>query len=554
MKQLIIPGVLLLILSALNLTAQVAQEWVARYNGTSNSDDYAYSIANDISGNVYVTGWSKGIGSGFDYITIKYNSSGIQQWVQRYNGPGNGDDQANSISVDGSGNVYVTGQSIGSGTFFDLATIKYNTSGLLQWVQRYNGSGNAGDGAYALVVDGTGNIYVTGWIMDSENASDYITIKYNSSGIQQWVQIYNGPGNADDISRSIAIDGSGSVYITGQSKQNAYNNDYATIKYNSSGIQQWVQRYHYAQDGNDFAYSIAVDGSGNSYVTGRSYVPTSQWNYATVMYNSAGTQQWVKLYYQPGGHYWSNEYAYSVAVDGSANAYVTGASTNSPGPFDYAYCTIKYTSTGGVQWIARYDNPGVFDDNAYSIAADNSGNVYVTGESGTSGAGFDYATIKYNTSGAEQWVQRYNGPANDSDAAYKVIIDGSGNVYVTGWSRGIGTGYDFATIKYSQMVGIQPISNEIPNSFSLSQNYPNPFNPSTKIRFDIPPLEGDRGRMVRLIIYDILGREIAVIVNEQLSPGTYEVEWGASNYPSGVYMYKLVSDDFTETKKMIFIK
>src|SRR3989304_10478616 len=207
MKQLIIPGVLLLILSALNLTAQVAQEWVARYNGTSNSDDYAYSIANDISGNVYVTGWSKGIGSGFDYITIKYNSSGIQQWVQRYNGPGNGDDQANSISVDGSGNVYVTGQSIGSGTFFDLATIKYNTSGLLQWVQRYNGSGNAGDGAYALVVDGTGNIYVTGWIMDSENASDYITIKYNSSGIQQWVQIYNGPGNADDISRSIAIDG-----------------------------------------------------------------------------------------------------------------------------------------------------------------------------------------------------------------------------------------------------------------------------------------------------------------------------------------------------------
>ena len=93
-----------------------------------------------------------------------------------------------------------------------------------------------------------------------------------------------------------------------------------------------------------------------------------------------------------------------------------------------------------------------------------------------------------------------------------------------------------------------------PDGFMLSQNYPNPFNPVTNIRFDIPPPKGDRGRMVRVIIYDLLGREVATLVNEHLNPGTYEVSWDGSNYPSGVYYYKLVTDSFTETRKMVLIK
>jgi len=109
-------------------------------------------------------------------------------------------------------------------------------------------------------------------------------------------------------------------------------------------------------------------------------------------------------------------------------------------------------------------------------------------------------------------------------------------------------------------IGIQIISSEVPQDFSLSQNYPNPFNPGTKIRFAIPNV-GTVPRTVRLIIYDALGREITTLVNEQLNPGTYEVDWDASNYPSGVYFYKLVVGDntnngvgFTETKKMVLIK
>jgi hypothetical protein len=182
--------------------------------------------------------------------------------------------------------------------------------------------------------------------------------------------------------------------------------------------------------------------------------------------------------------------------------------------------------------------------------------VYVTGSS--IGTNYDYATIKYNSSGVQQWVIRYNGPGNSYDYASSLAVDGSGNVYVTGVSFGSGTYYDYATIKYSQTVGIIPISNQIPEAFRLYQNFPNPFNPTTKIRFDNPPSplseRRDRGGFVQLIVYDILGREVAVLVNEQLNPRTYEAEWDGSNYPSGVYYYILTSGEFRETRKMVLIR
>src|SRR4029077_15606562 len=143
----------------------VEEAWVARYNGPTNQSDEGQAIAIDGSGNVYVTGESFLPGGSSDYATIKYNSAGQEQWVARYNGPANGNDSASSIVVDSSGNVYVMGDSLGLGTGLDYATIKYNSAGQQQWVARYNGPGNGDDyAAYAraIVLDGSGNIYVTG--------------------------------------------------------------------------------------------------------------------------------------------------------------------------------------------------------------------------------------------------------------------------------------------------------------------------------------------------------------------------------------------------------
>ncbi len=537
---------LLLILkySFLIAYAQVTQNWVTSYNGPpGNGTDIAYSIAVDGSGNVYVTGGSDGSGNFQDYATIKYNSSGVQQWVARYNGPGNNSDVANSIAVDGSGNVYVTGESLGSGTSYDYATIKYNSAGVQQWVQRYNGPGNLSDIAYSLAIDASGNVYVTGTATVSAIDWNYATIKYNTSGVQQWVQIYNGTGISRGIAHSIAVDGSGNVYVKGESLGSGTSYDYATIKYNTSGVQQWVQRYNGPPgNGVDIAYSIAVDGSGNVYVTGGSSGGSVIYDdYATIKYNSTGVQQWVQRYNDPGNGY---DVAHSIAVDGAGNVYVTGGSQVFGTMYDYA--TIKYNSAGVQQWVQRYPGPQYqYEMSNYSMVLDGSGNVYVTG-----GSSYDYATIKYNTSGVQQWVQRYNGLGNGADIAYSIAIDGSGNVFVTGNSYGgSGTSYDYATIKYSQPVEIKKISNSVPERFTLYQNYPNPFNPTTTIKFDVPFTSN-----VIITVYDVLGREVTKLIDEKLTSGSYETKFDASNLPSGMYFYKLETNGFSETKKMMLVK
>jgi hypothetical protein len=102
---------------------------------------------------------------------------------------------------------------------------------------------------------------------------------------------------------------------------------------------------------------------------------------------------------------------------------------------------------------------------------------------------------------------------------------------------------------FTDPLQVNNIGSVIPEQFELMQNYPNPFNPSTKLRFEIPKL-----RFVRLTCYDIQGSEVENLVNEELNPGTYEVDWNASNHPSGVYFYKLTAGDFSETRKAVLIK
>ncbi len=114
----------------------------------------------------------------------------------------------------------------------------------------------------------------------------------------------------------------------------------------------------------------------------------------------------------------------------------------------------------------------------------------------------------------------------------------------------------------TRVVGSNKQISSLPTSFMLFQNYPNPFNPLTTLNFDVPPMHnnnppahpGGKGVLVKLVVYDILGREVAVLVNEELSAGSYRIVWDASNYASGLYFYKLITDEFTQTRKMVLIK
>ena len=564
----------LLLLSIIFMTAsfcfaQVTRQWVARYNGPGNFEDQSKSMAVDSLGNVYVTGKSLGAAD-YDYATIKYNKNGIVLWVKRYSGPVNEFDVARSIAVDRSGNVYVTGQTEGREAIAgddDYATIKYDTNGNLLWVRMYNGPANGNDDAKSVAVDAAGNVYVTGQSQQTPGPlttpTDYATIKYNSAGVQLWVARYNGPGNGEDVAYKLVVDASGNVYVSGWSIGLGTNYDYATIKYNSAGIQQWVRRYNGTANAMDFVGSLAVDAGGNVYVTGQTAEAGTRNDYTTIKYNSAGELKWLKKYNGTGG---VDDGAGSVAVDIAGNVYVTGASMGNGTNYDYA--TIKYNSLGTQLWVARYNGPAKVFDGANSLALDASGNVYVTGRSTGIGTRYDYATIKYNAAGIQQWVERYVGPDIPGDGdeprydaidnAVSIIVDGSGNVYVTGESDGSGTNLDYATIKYSQPPAIAAravpakLSEELPSVFRVS-NYPNPVSYSTRIQFELP-IDGQ----VSVKVYDVLGREVATLVNANMKAGYHSTDFKASSFQQGMYYYTVTLNAankvVTESRKIIVVK
>jgi hypothetical protein len=424
--------------------------WVARYNGPGSTIDEASAIAVDAWGNVYVTGWSTGSGTEYDYATIKYDATGAEQWVARYNGPGNGDDYARAIAVDLLGNVYVTGYSMGVGTYEDYATVKYSAMGIEQWVARYDGPLSFIDAARAIAVDNVGGVYVTGYSDGGNTGIDCATVQYDSTGIEQWVVRYDGPSSWTDITWAMSVNSAGSVCVTGFSWGLMTEHNYLTMMYDSLGTEQWVAVYNGPANGNDAAWAISSDSMSNVYVTGWSEDPSTGDDYATLKYHFSGVQQWVARYDGTGS---GADMAWGLTIDNEGNVYVTGYSEGVGTGGDYA--TLKYDNSGIEQWVVRYDGGAMGEDSAKAITIDSDNNIYVTGYSEGIGTGGDYATVMYDCMGTEQWVARYDGLGDSIDAATAIAIDDMGYVYVTGSSYGgTLTGYDYATIKYSP-VGVE---------------------------------------------------------------------------------------------------
>ena len=363
----------------------------------------------------------------------------------------------------------------------------------------------------------------------------------------KWSAAYNFPGNSVSIGKAIAVDASGNVFVSGDSHtstQTGY--DYIIMKYDANGQELWSRIYNGNESGHDFLTAMVIDDASNVYVTGMN-ASISADIYATVKYDSNGNLLWVATYDFPDNY---ADRPSDIVVDNSGNVYVTGSSlpvgvTNSE---DYA--TVKYNSDGIEQWVARYNGPGDEVDLAKSIALDNSNNIYVTGRSAGINSNPDYVTIKYNSNGAEQWLVRYDGSVNLHDEALAVSLDSQGNVYVVGQSMDSDMNFAIRTIKYSQSPSdIQEINSETPDGYSVQQNYPNPFNPSTTISWQSPTSSHQT-----LKIYDVLGNEVATLVDEYKSAGTYKVEFDATDLTSGVYIYQLIVGNYMQSRKMVVLK
>lgn len=542
------------LLSAFNsLFSQVSQQWATSFNSPTNGSDAPVAMTVDNSGNIYVTGVSPTSTTAADFATIKYNPAGVQLWAARYHNTGGQSDNVKGISVDGSGNVYVTGSISMGGSYGIQITVKYNSSGQEQWVRQLGepvaSPAAPGNGKSPITTDASGNIYIGGArkFTSSSNTSFLLT-KYNSNGDSLWTRFYKGThflaGLGSGI-RCIKIDGN-YIYVTGKSfDQNPDLSSSAfatTIKYDLSGNLIWLRKDTLI-NGSDDVIGMESDPSGNIIVT-----CDHGFNILTLKYNSAGDRLWKKSYTGISGNYYDN--VTGIAVDPSGNIYLTGSSVRTTGSGGEDFFTLKYDPSGNLMWERFYN--GTYGDGDYSkgISVDSAGNAYITGTAYDLNFDFNYTTIKYDTDGNQKWKISYDGGfTHRGDEPVAISLDPSGNVIVTGTSsRGTNTD-DFTTVKYSQTTGVNQISSQIPNGYSLSQNYPNPFNPATKINYELRIKN-----FVSLKISDVSGKMVFELVNQNQNPGSYEVDFDGSNLPSGVYFYKLTAGEFSETKKMSLIK
>ncbi|MBI5402032.1 MAG: SBBP repeat-containing protein [Ignavibacteriae bacterium] len=423
------------------------------------------------------------------------------------------------------------------------------------WVREYINADSLGAYPKALTVDDSGNVYITGNCSKPNYISVFGTVKYNTNGIFQWERFFNGTANFGAIPYSITTDKNGNSYITGTTVDSGNIRPITTIKYDSSGNQKWIKKYFFQNNSYREGLKVQVDKNNYIYVGGNGKdEANTEYKFILIKYDTGGTEKWVRTYGCTSG-YNPSAYLKDLTIDNYNNILVTGLSDSSQMGWDFT--TLKYNSNGDWLWIKRYKKSFNSSDDVNAITVDRFNNVYVTGGTDNNTPWYQYLTVKYSQEGNFNWAMTYsdNNPYYYNHEAIKVKTDSAGNIYVTGNSDGIGTGLDIATIKYSGPSGIGSISNEIPAEYKLYQNYPNPFNNTTKIKYQIKSGVRNQESEVKIIVYDILGKEISSPVDRKQNSGIYEVMFDGSNLSTGIYFYRFIIDGIIiDNKKLVFVK
>lgn len=548
-----------------------------QFSGGGGGQNVSNAMVTDANNNSYVTGYTTGILSGHDITTLKYDPSGRLVWSQTYNGTGNGTDEAYAITLDAAGNVYVAGSSTGLTSDKDMIMIKYNNNGTQQWLRIYSSTGSFPDEAYAITIDAANNPIMSGYSNVAGVGNSMTVVKYNPTGDLQWAQI-GGLSGSTNVAYAITVDAVSNIYVTGYTKTfsdvTTNNKNIMLVKFSPNGNTQWTKTLAGSGNGDNEPSSMAKDASGNIYIAGYVTGPTSK-DFVTAKYNPAGTLLWMQTYDNPSVN--DDDMANKIIIDQSGNVLVTGTSKHSHSADAEDYMTIKYNGYTGQQIFAsRFNNTGA-KSMAYSIVEYRSGKYYVTGSSRQTqvSGSEDIVTLELRNDGTIRNRYRISNPGPDQ--AFDIKSSSNGNFVLSGYisnnnggmSGGIQTNMTCAMYNddgeegggehgddnmfgreiVDNVIALKNIETTMPHSFMLYQNYPNPFNPSTSIKFDVA-----RSSIVKVALYDLLGREVLVPINEYMNAGTYEISVSLNNLASGLYFYKMTSGSFTDIKKMILTK
>jgi len=284
------------------------------------------------------------------YFTVKYDANGTEQWRRSTRGPLDGNYFANVIAVDTLGNVYVSGT--GNAGLTDCLTVSYDPNGTERWRATCNDQTTGNTDIRAVSIDGSGNVYIAG-SSSGPSGYDFVTIKYSPSGTRLWRAFGDRGDHHSSFAWDLAIDGAGNVHVLGTS-ENGVGYDYLTIKYDTNGVEQWRQLLRNAIDWYVGPTALAVDTTGNVYVTGAIRDEEERY-FATVKYDPAGDELWRRL----SDNQARREYTTSLALGPGNAIYVAGESW---GPSAPPYMLVQKLVEGVLPTttaIASAQNPSV---------------------------------------------------------------------------------------------------------------------------------------------------------------------------------------------------
>lgn len=525
-------------LLSLNATGEVV--WFKSFAGDGGAA--ATTLVRDAQGNILVAG-STGTFDRRDFLTLKYDPNGNRVWDVRAKGRGVSFESIAAMTIDAQGNLYVAGTIDEGNRRSSIVTIKYDNNGNQLWSALFPGEAAANARGSAITVDNYGNVYVAGRIK-VDGAPNYVTIKYDAAGSKLWSRTLPAPEiYYKPPPQFVALDPAGNVFTGGQA---------GLVKYGAEGEEQW--RFNQA------VQAIAFDQSGHAFVATET---------ALLRLDSAGS----------GAIFYSG-YVNDLVVDDSGNVYTATArnALDATRKLDPAGQLVWETAGGPAilrdkvgnlvvrSWLSgflayRISSDGVIL-NTYShltdwmvpsnLSIDGQGNVFAAAplHIQTYNNEAHIKTVKYEPNGQLRWQTIFPSLDGFSHIPHLTVVDALGNVFV----GGVVVRSDFSTgiviLKYeSVIVSVRETPSAVPATFALEQNYPNPFNPTTRIRFSVET----HGRTV-LHVYDLLGREVTTLVNDDLAPGSYETTFDAKNLASGTYFYRLQSGGRVETKKLLLVR
>lgn len=358
------------------------------------------------------------------------------------------------------GAIYCAGITKATDEVSTLLLVKYVDLGATSyqaWVRTYKLPGTTGSRATEVEVDKSGNVIVAGTVGVAPPASakgrNIIVLKYSAGGTFRWRNVYDGPGHKDDSVTGMKLDTSGNVYVSGASRGAGTGRDYVTIKVRSGGSRAWVRRYS-GSAGADEARGIAVDSSGNAYVTGVCNLTAGKPRAVTIKYSAAGNRRWLRIYKGSSGGAYLNAIAVR-RVSGTTRVFVAGSMWNGNAEGSDALF-IKYAAgNGATAWRRTMGNGEMFDESAQELAIDPHGGPVAVGTTRDENNGYTHGFVAgFSATGSAPWSDEYWSGGVDNDAMFQALaLDAGGSVYAGGWAQTAGGGTDFAVRYLFRLVG-----------------------------------------------------------------------------------------------------